>query len=144
MVQLHRLAFYQYFRQRTVFPCVTYATRPPYLTPGGGGRGRGRGGGLSGYSVGPEIQRPEIRTPSGAQVTFVRVFPSQKCCAHSLSVCPTPPCEHARIRMITYARRPCRPCQSSVDYGNTKKTQHVGLLVGLGSAARAPTQGRRP
>ena len=33
-----------------------------------------------------------IRIPpaSGAQETIVRVFPSQTCCADSLSVCPTP------------------------------------------------------
>ena len=31
------------------------------------------------------------------------VFPSQKCSADSLSVCPTPVCVHARTRMINYA-----------------------------------------
>ena len=36
-----------------------------------------------------EVQRPEVRTPSGAQEKIVRDFPSQKCCAVSLSVCPT-------------------------------------------------------
>ena len=31
-------------------------------------------------------------------------FPSQKCCADSLSVRPTPPYVHARTRMIMYDR----------------------------------------
>ena len=83
---------------------------------------------------------------------LVRVFPSQKCCADSLSVCPAPVCIlslkalsaigtlissfvrciyiyiyiYACIRMITYARElSCNPCQSSVDYGNAKKTQYT-------------------
>ena len=34
----------------------------------------------------------------------LRVFPSQKRCADSQSMCPTPPRVHARIIMITYAR----------------------------------------
>ena len=36
--------------------------------------------------VGLETQRPEVRALSGAQEEFVRIFPSQKCCADSLSV----------------------------------------------------------
>ena len=80
----------------------------------------------------------------------VWVFPSQKCCAESLSVCPTPVCLYiysrirkinvvlnrcrcaqppcvyiiiySRIRKITYARnRSCSPRQSSVGYGNAKR-----------------------
>ena len=52
---------------------------------------------LSWYSVGFEIQRSkrlEVPTPpaSGAQEKCVRVFPSQKSCADSLSVCPTSVC----------------------------------------------------
>ena len=53
-----------------------------------------------------EIQRPEVQTPSEAQEKFVRVFLSQKCCADSLSVCPTPVCirthknEHIRTLKI--------------------------------------------
>ena len=40
-----------------------------------------------------QTQRPQVRTPSGAQETFVRVFPSRNCCADSLSVCvQTPVC----------------------------------------------------
>ena len=54
-------------------------------------------------------------------------FPSQTCRADSLSVCPPPPCVYARIRMITHARyRSCNLCQSSVDYGTTKRpSMHV-------------------
>ena len=38
------------------------------------------------------IRDPKTRgsNPSRAQEQFMRVFPSQKCCADSLLVCPTP------------------------------------------------------
>ena len=42
--------------------------------------------------------------------------------------CAQPPCAQR-----TYGNDHCSPCQSSVDYGNTKTTQHA--RVGLGSAA---------
>ena len=38
-----------------------------------------------------QIQRPEIRTPSGEQEQIVSFFAESKCCADS-SVCPTPVC----------------------------------------------------
>ena len=38
-------------------------------------------GWLSWYSVRLQTQRPEVRTPPGAQEQFVRVFLSQECCA---------------------------------------------------------------
>ena len=53
----------------------------------------------------------------------VRVFPGQKCCADSLSVCPTPVCvhthtnDHVRTLKIPYRS----PCQSSVDYGSLRR-----------------------
>ena len=50
--------------------------------------------------------------------------------------CAQPACVYARVRMITYVRsRSCSPCQSSVEYGNTKRPLLV--LIGLGSAALA-------
>ena len=51
-----------------------------------------------GVSVGLKIQRPEVRIPpaSEAQEKCVRVFLSQKYCADSLSVCPTPVCTSTR------------------------------------------------
>ena len=52
----------------------------------------GDGDWLNGYSVGLEIQKTpptEVRTPSGAQEKLVSLFPSQKCWADLLSVCPT-------------------------------------------------------
>ena len=58
-------------------------------------------GWLNSQSVGLEIWWPEVRTPSGSQAKFVRVFLSQKHCAYSLSVYPTSVCIcNARIRMI--------------------------------------------
>ena len=56
-------------------------------------------GWLNWQSVEFEIQGPGVQTPapSGAQVKFGRVFPSQKCCADSLSVCPTPVCIHTHM-----------------------------------------------
>ena len=55
-----------------------------------------------------ENQRPEVRTPSGAQEKIMRGFFSEsKCCSDSLSHVSVPnPCVYiyARIRMITYAR----------------------------------------
>ena len=75
--------------------------------------------------------KTEVRTlsESGAQEKCVRVSPSQKCCADSLSLLsPTPVVTSeydARIRMNTYARyRSCSPCQSYVDYGNTKRPSY--------------------
>ena len=40
---------------------------------------------------GPVDFMTRVRTPSGAQEKL-GVFPSQKCCADSLLVCPTPVC----------------------------------------------------
>ena len=75
--------------------------------------------------------RPGFQPPSGAQEKCVRVFPESKLMLCWLAVSVPQP-----LRMITYARKKsCSPCQSSVDYGNTKQTQHA--LVGLGSAALA-------
>ena len=74
-----------------------------------------------------EIQRPEVRTPVRSTRTICGSFSVSKCCADSLSVCPTLVCiNYSRIRMTTYARlRSCSPCQSLVDYGNMK-TLHTG------------------
>ena len=61
------------------------------------------------------------------------IVPSQKCCAESLSVCPTPGCirthknDHVRMPKIQW---------SMSEFGglrNTQKNKHA--LVGLGSAA---------
>ena len=65
----------------------------------------------------------------------MRVFPSQKCCADSLSVCPTPVCirkhtiDHVRTLKIMW---------SMLEFGGLEKhekAQHAH--VGLGSAALA-------
>ena len=59
-------------------------------------------GWLNWQSVGFEIQRPEVRTPPGAQENLVRVIP---CLLVGLTRCriAQPPCVHALIRMITCA-----------------------------------------
>ena len=51
-------------------------------------------------------------------------FSESKCCADSLSVCPTYPRvywlrTHKNVRTL---QKSCSPCQSSVDYGNTNIT----------------------
>ena len=52
-----------------------------------------------------KIQKIRRSNPACVRKThFVRVFPSQKRCADSQSVYPTPVCTPARIRIITYAR----------------------------------------
>ena len=50
-----------------------------------------------------EIQRPDVRTPSGAQEKKERIFPSQSAVLIRRR-CIQPPGVYARIRMITYAR----------------------------------------
>ena len=64
------------------------------------------------------VPRSRVRIPSGAQDKFVRVCPSQKCLADSLSVCPNPrvyTCIYIYARIRTYAReRPCSPCNVGV------------------------------
>ena len=92
----------------------------------------------NGQSVAFEIQRPGVQTqdPSGAQEQLVRVFPSHKCCGHSLSECPTPVCfcthtnEHVRTLKIVL---------SMSEFGGLRKHEKIRLaLVGLSSAALAP------
>ena len=64
-------------------------------------------------------------------------FLSQKCCADSLPVCPTPVCLRTHnYNHSTHVEDPVRsgPFQSLVDYGDTKTTQHA---LGLGLAALA-------
>ena len=69
----------------------------------------------------------------------MRVFPCQKCCADSLSVCPTPVC----IR--THTNDHVRTLQMSELGGLRKhgKDPALSALVGLGSAALAAAI-RRP
>ena len=85
-------------------------------------------------SVGLEIQGPEVRTPSEAQLAREQkyeLFRVKKCCADSVSVCPTPVCIrthkndhartlkdpviHVRIRWITETRKdPKYTCRTGV------------------------------
>ena len=50
------------------------------------------------------IQRPEVRTPSGAQETIVRVFPSQNVVLTRCR-CAQPLCVYARTRMMNHVRK---------------------------------------
>ena len=88
-----------------------------------------------------EIRRPEVRTPpaSGRRSTRKNCESFSKSnimlCWLAVGV-PNPSCVayvYARITMITYAcSRSCSPCQSSVDYGNTKRpSMHFNYLARL-------------
>ena len=62
---------------------------------GGGGGGGGRGGDVVAQLIEPRTEESmksvtRVRTQSGAQEKCV--FPSQKCCPDSLSVCTTSVC----------------------------------------------------
>ena len=88
----------------------------------------------------------------------MRVFLSQKCCADSLVGVPnTRAYTAARIRMITYAcYRSCCPCQSSLEYGNTKRPSAHFIInkgwverlccswLSLGKATRISPPGKMP
>ena len=107
---------------------------------GGCGGGGGVTGRLSWLSVGLEIQRPEVRTrlrQEGAQDKNLRVSPShKKCCADSMSVCPTPRVyTHAQEWSRTHVKVPCSPCQRSVDYGITKRP-NMRFIINWGLVAR--------
>ena len=55
--------------------------------------------------VGLKIQRPEVRTPSGAQGIFIFIFTeSKKLCRLAVDVPMQAPCVYALISMMTYAR----------------------------------------
>ena len=73
-----------------------------------------------------------IQPASGAQAKFVRVIPTVKCCANSLSVCLTPVCTHThkndRVCMLKILK-------SMSEFGGLPCGNRV--LVGLGSAALA-------
>ena len=63
----------------------------------------------------------------------MRVVPSEKCCAYSLSVCPIPVCIHTHTN--DYART-LKILKSMSEFGGLRKhekAQHA--RVGLGSAA---------
>ena len=62
-----------------------------------------------------------VWTPSGVQERFLNFSESKILCW--LTVCVSNPSVlYAHIRMIMYTRsRSCSPCQSLVDYGNTKR-----------------------
>ena len=71
----------------------------------------------------------------GAQEKSVKICPSQKCCADSLSVCPAPVCirthknDHVRTIKILL---------SMSDFGELRKHEKTHpALVGLGSAVLA-------
>ena len=57
-------------------------------------------GWLSWYSVGLQIQKDRGSNPVRGTRTFLWVFPSQKCCADSLSVCPAPVCRHKNDHVL--------------------------------------------
>ena len=70
------------------------------------------------------IQRSRVRIPSGAQEKLLS-FSELRVEKVVLTRCryAQPPYVYARIRNTMYARsRSCNPCQSGVDYGNTKIT----------------------
>ena len=81
----------------------------------------GRGGSIGRASASRSNGVHEVRIPSGAQEQFVRDFPSQKCRADSLSVCPTPVCIHKNVRTL-------KIMQSMSDFdglGKHENNQHV-------------------
>ena len=65
-------------------------------------------GRLQGWRGGSVVRALDLRSkdlrfePRQEHKHNLWVFPSQKCCADSLSVCPTPP--HVSVRITTYAR----------------------------------------
>ena len=83
---------------------------------------RGVTGWLSGQRVGVEIQRSRVRIPSGAQEQTCEFF-GVKTVVLTRCRCAQSPCVYACERPCTHVKDHS-PCQSSVDYGNTKR-QHA-------------------
>ena len=77
-------------------------------------------GWLSGQSVGWRSKGRGFKSRQEHKKN--RVFLSQKGIADSLSVCPTPVCIYMHIIYVRQCMHVKGPCQSSVDYGNTKIT----------------------
>ena len=75
-------------------------------------------GDSSGWTSASRLDDPRFEPRQEHKEYYLWVFlRDRKCCADSLSVCPTPRYTHAEDA----AQRSCSPCQSSVDYGNRKR-----------------------